>query len=218
MTIFDRNLQILTLNRVFFEARNLKINCCFTIFGHFGIRKWKIIIWAVSRRRNRKIGPGIVWRSTWRPIHVHNYRYGTLRIKKLIFSKYKKFFKIQKIKKHRTRTRCKLVDEIRILTFWKLKVMISGLACFPRKNNWVGKLSLGKLSIESKFWNESKMFIYIFWSKINIMMLCHDGVNQAHFGFRIRSKNLNFLAFENSQKKTENLGFHYQRKFIWGYN
>ena len=78
--IFDENLQILTLNRVFFEARNLKINCCFTIFGHFGIRKWKIIIWAVSRRRNRKIGPGIVWRPTWRPVHVHNYRYGTLKI------------------------------------------------------------------------------------------------------------------------------------------
>ena len=79
-TIFDENLQILTLNRVFFEARNLKINCCFTIFGHFGIRKWKIIIWAVSRRRNRKIGPGIVWRPTWRPVHVHNYRCGTLKI------------------------------------------------------------------------------------------------------------------------------------------
>ena len=96
---FDKkNLQILTLNRVFFEARNLKINCCFTIFGHFGIRKWKIIIWAVSRRRNRKIGPGIVWRSTWRPVHVHNYRYGTLKIK-FSFFHFINFLKVQNTKK-----------------------------------------------------------------------------------------------------------------------
>ena len=126
ITNFDENLQILTLNRVFFEARNLKINCCFTIFGHFGIRKWKIIIWAVSRRRNRKIGPGIVWRSTWRPVHVHNYRYGTLKIKfsfltLLVFSKLK-FQKKIKISKLELRKKVLASCVHSQKTRWKIRV------------------------------------------------------------------------------------------------
>ena len=105
----------MTLDCVFFEARNLKINFCFTIFGHFGIRKWKIIIWAVSCRWNRKIGPGIVWRPTWWPVHVHNYRNGTLKIIFFAFWKFHWIFSLQNFwKNHNLKTRI----ERRIWIFW----------------------------------------------------------------------------------------------------
>ena len=146
----------MTLDCVFFEARNLKINFCFTIFGHFGIRKWKIIIWAVSCRWNRKIGPGIVWRPTWWPVHIHNYRNGTLKIIFFAFWKFHWKFSRQ--------------------NFWKnhnLKTRIE-------RRIWIFE-SLWNMSIKSKFWSESKMFIYIFWQKIN--MLCHyESNSQPYLG------------------------------------